>query len=177
MAYTRIGKIVAAKGLQGELVLVHSLGRKTDFAGLNAFFIEDSPGNFIPFFHERSAAKNAEESVIKLEGTDTVGQAAKLLKKNVWMKDEDHQRFVDNNSALVLLGYILKDHGLAVGEITEIVEMTHQLLATVIRNGNEALVPIHPDNIIERNITEKYIDIAVPDGLWDVYAPGSSSEE
>ena len=76
-----IGKIVASFGLQGELVIRHALGRKTDLKDLKVLFIEDRSGNQIPYFVVSAKAKNHEEVFVKLEGIDSREAASLLLKK------------------------------------------------------------------------------------------------
>ena len=40
--YFKIGKFAASHGLTGELILAHSLGKKTALPGLEALFLETS---------------------------------------------------------------------------------------------------------------------------------------
>jgi 16S rRNA processing protein RimM len=42
--YYNIGKFAGSHGLQGELLLVHELGKKTSLKGLQALFIEEKKG-------------------------------------------------------------------------------------------------------------------------------------
>jgi len=39
--YFKIGKLVAAFGVNGQLILQHELGKKTSLKGLQAIFIEE----------------------------------------------------------------------------------------------------------------------------------------
>ena len=55
--YFKIGKFAASHGLLGELILQHSLGKKTTLKGLEALFIEEQPDNFIPYFIEKTSIK------------------------------------------------------------------------------------------------------------------------
>ena len=48
--YFKIGKLAASFGLKGELVLEHSLGKKTALKGLEVIFLEDKKDSFIPYF-------------------------------------------------------------------------------------------------------------------------------
>ena len=41
MEYFKIGKLVAAFGIKGEMILKHSLGKKSALKGLKAIFIEE----------------------------------------------------------------------------------------------------------------------------------------
>ena len=81
MEYFKIGKLVAAHGLKGELVLKHSLGKKTSLKGLQAIFIEEKKDSFLPWFIETTKIKNENEIYLKLEGVDTREAAMKLVTK------------------------------------------------------------------------------------------------
>lgn len=39
--YFRIGKLVATYGVKGEIILQHSLGKKTSLRSLDAVFVEE----------------------------------------------------------------------------------------------------------------------------------------
>ena len=39
--YIPIGKLIAAHGLQGDLILQHSLGKRSNLTGIQALFIEE----------------------------------------------------------------------------------------------------------------------------------------
>ena len=39
--YFKVGKLIAVHGLKGELLLKHTLGKKTSLRGLQAIFVED----------------------------------------------------------------------------------------------------------------------------------------
>ena len=83
--YFHIGKIVASHGLNGEVVLQHALGKKTDLKGLQTIFIEERKSSFLPYFVESTTAKNKEEVYIKLEGFNTKESARRLNQKEVWL--------------------------------------------------------------------------------------------
>jgi 16S rRNA processing protein RimM len=63
--YFKIGKLAASFGLKGELVLKHSLGKKTSLKGLETIFIEDGKENFMPYFLESTSIKNDTGSIYK----------------------------------------------------------------------------------------------------------------
>jgi len=46
--YFKIGKLVAVHGLKGDLLLKHTLGKKTSLKGLQAIFIEEKKNLFFP---------------------------------------------------------------------------------------------------------------------------------
>ena len=59
--YFKIGKLAASHGLKGDLVLQHSLGKKTSLKGLESIFIEDKKDSFLPYFIESTKIKSDDD--------------------------------------------------------------------------------------------------------------------
>jgi 16S rRNA processing protein RimM len=83
--YFKIGKLAASFGLKGDLVLQHSLGKKTTLKGLETIFLEEGKDNFMPYFITSTSIKNDAEVYVKLEGIDSKEVARKLTPKEVWI--------------------------------------------------------------------------------------------
>lgn len=167
--YFKIGKLSASTGLKGELVLKHSLGKKTSLKGLEAIFIEDRKDSFIPYFIESAKARSENETVIKLEGVDIVETARKLTPKEVWLTEEDFKKFAAKSSPIALLGFNIIHENEDLGEILEVIEQPHQVLCTILLNGKEALIPIHEDSLEKVDTKNRRVYVNLPDGLLDIY--------
>jgi 16S rRNA processing protein RimM len=83
--YFKIGKLVSAFGLKGELILQHNLGKKTSLKGLQALFVEERKSSFIPWFIESTRIKGEEDIYLKLQDVNTREAAIKLTQKEVWL--------------------------------------------------------------------------------------------
>src|SRR5689334_8560633 len=105
--YFKIGKLVAVHGLKGELVLKHSLGKKTSLKGLQAIFIEDKKDSFLAWFIEAVRIKNEDEVYLKPEGIDTREAAMKLAQKEIWVTDTDFKKFAAKTAPSNILGYTI----------------------------------------------------------------------
>src|SRR5262245_43444924 len=105
--YFKVGKFVAAHGLKGELLLKHTLGKKTSLKGLQAVFVEEKKDSFIPWFIESSKIKNEEETYVKLEGVDTREAAIKITQKEIWLPETDFKKFAAKSAPANLLGYVI----------------------------------------------------------------------
>lgn len=167
--YFKIGKFAASHGLDGTLVLVHSLGKKTALKDLETLFIQENKDNFMPYFIESTSVKNDTEVYVKLEGIDNKETARKYTPKEVWMTAEDFERFAAKSSPISMLGYDLIDGKNNLGEIIEVLEQPHQILCTIMYKGNEALVPVHAGNLIKMDQKNKKVYVEVPEGLLDIY--------
>src|ERR1700738_901509 len=105
--YIHIGRIVASFGLKGEVILKHALGNKTMLKGVEAIFIEQNKGSYLPYFVASSKAKDHEEMYVKLETVDTKESANRLATKNVWLLDEDFRKLAGKSAPISLLGFQL----------------------------------------------------------------------
>lgn len=167
--YYKIGKLAASSGLKGELILQHSLGKKTSLKGLAAIFMEERKDSFIPYFIQSARTRNENETVIKLEGIDVMEAARKLTPKEVWLAEDDFKKFAAKSSPIALLGFNIIHNNEDLGEILEVMEQPHQLLCTIRVNGKEALIPIHADNLEKVDAKNRKVYVNLPDGLLDIY--------
>jgi len=169
MNYNSIGKLVASFGIKGELVLLHHLGKKTSLKGLEAVFVEMIKGEMLPYFIQSAKIKSEEEIYLKLEGVDSKEAAGKLRQKEVWLTEEDFQKYSSKSSIISLLGFHLIDEGTDRGPILEIIEQPHQMLARIDLAGKEALVPLHSESLQKIDKKKKQVHVILPEGLLDVY--------
>ena len=147
MQYFKIGKFAASHGLTGELVLQHSLGKRTDLKGLEMVFLEQTKDNFLPHFIESGTVKSDTETYLKLEGISSKESARKFTPKDVWLQEDDFKKFAAKAAPIAMLGYDLIDGKINLGEIIEVNEQPHQILCTIMYKGNEALIPVHEGNL------------------------------
>jgi 16S rRNA processing protein RimM len=109
MNYRNIGKIVAVFGLQGEVVLLHRLGKKTGLKGLKAIFLEERRDEMLPWFVEGTRVKSDSEVYVKLEGLDTKEAARKVVQKEVWLTQADFEQFAGKSAPISMVGFRLFD--------------------------------------------------------------------
>ncbi len=169
MNYNSIGKIVASFGVKGEIILLHHLGKKTSLKGLEALFVEIVKGEMLPYFIQSAKIKSGEEIYLKLEGVDTKEAAAKLRQKEIWLTEEDFEKYSAKSAIISLLGFHLIDEGTDRGAILEIIEQPHQMLARIDLNGKEALIPLHEQSLQKIDKKKKQVHVILPEGLLDVY--------
>ena len=168
--YFSIGKLVATFGLQGELILKHSLGKKSALKGVEAIFLEERPDSFIPYFVQQSSAKDHEHIYLKLEGIDTKEAARPLVQTRVYLLEADFKKQAGSATPLSLLGFTVQDeqHG-ALGVIEEVIEMPMQVLAKVMIKGQEALLPLNEQSLLKIDKKKQVVYRDQPDGLLDIY--------
>jgi 16S rRNA processing protein RimM len=169
MEYFKIGKLVAVHGLKGELLLKHTLGKKTSLKGLQAIFIEEKKNSFLPWFIESVKIKSDEEIFLKLEGVNTREAAVKLVQKEIWIPEADFKKFSPKTSPGNLLGYTIINEKAFLGEILEVIEQPYQLLCRLEMNNKEVLIPLNEDTLQKIDHKKKQVNVQLPDGLLEIY--------
>ena len=167
--YFKIGKLVAVHGLKGELLLKHELGKKTSMKGLETVFIEEKKNSFLPWFIQSTKIKNNDELYLKLEGIDTRESAMRLVRKELWVPQEQFKKLAAKSAPSGLLGYTIVNNGEALGEILELIEQPHQLLCRLDIKGKEVLIPLHEHSLQKVDHKKKHVLVELPDGLLEIY--------
>lgn len=167
--YYNIGKLVAAFGVKGELILKHHLGKKTALAGLETLFIEEKKEEFLPYFIENTRIKNETEIYLKLEGVNAKESAQRLVQKPIWLAAEDFHKHAARSAPISLLGFHVIHEGKDLGEILEVIEQPHQLLCRIEISGKEVLLPVHTETLQKVDKKKKQVLLDLPDGLLDIF--------
>jgi 16S rRNA processing protein RimM len=167
--YRQIGKLVATHGLKGELILQHSLGKKTDFKGVEALFVEMRKDDLLPYFLCKATAKTDQESWLLLEEIDTKEKAKLLTPKPVWVTEEVFLQLADHQAPISLLGYQMWEGDQLIGEVKSVIEQPHQVLCAIDFEGNEALIPLHAETLVKVDAKARKVHVQLPEGLLDLY--------
>jgi 16S rRNA processing protein RimM len=167
--YFNIGKLVATFGVKGELILKHSLGKKTSLNGLETIFIEEKKDELLPWFIEATRIKSDTEIYIKLEGLDAKEPAQRLVQRPIWLTADDFHKFAARSAPISLLGYHVLHQGEDLGEILEVIEQPHQVLCRIELNGKEVLLPVHTETLQKVDKNKKQVILDLPDGLLDIF--------
>ncbi|MFZ9694456.1 MAG: ribosome maturation factor RimM [Chitinophagaceae bacterium] len=168
-SYFKIGKFVSAHGLKGELILQHELGKATELKGVEALFIEDKKGSFLPYFIQIAKKKSAEEVVVQIEGVDVREKALLLASKPVWIPEEEFHRLADRSAPANLLGYAIVENKKSLGIIEEVIEQPQQLVCRILINEKEVLIPLNESTLVKINHAKKIVEVTLPEGLLNIY--------
>lgn len=170
--YIQIGKIATSHGLNGEILLTHSLGKKADFKNVKAIFLEESKGKYLPWFVQNGKARTDEESIVKLEGIDSKESSKRILHKKVWLRRSDFEANTAPNAAISLLGYMVYNEEEPLSKVEEVIEQPHQVLLQITYKGKEMLLPLHEETLDGIDRDNKSVYLTLPDGLLEVYLEG-----
>ena len=167
--YRSIGKIVSSFGLKGEVILLHQLGKKTSLKGLEVLFIEEKKDQMLPYFIKSTRIKSENEIYLQLEGIDVKEKAKPVLQKQVWLTEDDFEKYAGKTSPISLLGYHIINEDDDLGEILEVIEQPHQLICRINWNNKEVLIPLHEQTIKKIDKKKKEVRVELPEGLLDIY--------
>ena len=167
--YLPLGKFTASHGLNGELILQHNLGKRTKLTGIKALFVEEKKDQFLPWFIEKAQARNEQETLIKLEGISTRENAQRLVRRAVWLTEEEFEKQVPRSAPVKLLGYQVYEEEKNLGEILELIEQPHQLLCRLQMEGKEVFIPLHEDSLNRVDHKKRIVYVTLPEGLLDIY--------
>jgi 16S rRNA processing protein RimM len=169
ISYRNIGKIVSSFGLKGELIIQHHLGKKISPARIKVIFLEQKKDELLPFFLESARKKSDDELFVKLEGLDNKESAARFLRKEVWLKEEEMKLHAQKNNPIGWVGFHLLNGREDLGEILEVIEQPHQILCRLEISSREVLIPVNEETLDKIDHTGKKLLLTLPDGLLEVY--------
>jgi 16S rRNA processing protein RimM len=167
--YYKIGKLAATFGLEGQLILEHSLGKKTSLKGLENIFIEEKKDSFLPYFIVSAKIKNDKEVYLKLEGISAKETARPFVKREVWLLENDFKKFAASAAPISLLGFMVIHEDEELGEVCEVIEQPHQVVCKIMMNGKEVLIPVHQDSLDKIDKKNRKLFVNLPEGLLDIY--------
>jgi 16S rRNA processing protein RimM len=165
----RIGKIAAAHGLKGALVLTHIIGHNKWLKAKDTLFIAMSKDSYIPYFVTAAKAAKQDEYMLQLDDVNTVESARRLVGKHVYVNEEVLEAHA-KDSPLMWIGFDITDsqHG-KLGIIDDMVLAAVQWLAKVNHDGAEVLIPMIPEIVKQIDLKKKTVLVTMPDGLLEIY--------
>lgn len=164
-----MGKLVAAHGLKGELLLKHELGKPSELEGVEAIFLEDKAGSFLPYFIQSAKKKSENEILLLLEGIDIREKAMPLANKTVWIPEDLFHQLADGSAPANLLGYEIIEGKTKLGIIEEVIEQPPQLLCRIRMQEKEVLIPLNESTLLRISHAKKTVKVSLPEGLLDIY--------
>ena len=166
-SHISVGYVRKIHGTQGELRLVFD----HDLIALPSYlFVGDQ--NPLPYFIESIRDVDQGAFLVKFEEVNGREEAQHLSGKAVQIKAEDLDKVfkVQKDNYSYLIGFELRsDKDQKIGKIIAVEEMPLQTLLTVEIQGAEALIPLHEEMILSKDVKSKQIVLNLPEGLLDLY--------
>lgn len=165
-----IGYIQKFRGLQGEVEL-----QFTDDPfdrGSAEYLVLKIDEILVPFFLENYRFKNNDTAILKFEDIDNDVKAKKLVGLQVYyplehLNDEENQEL---SSLKALTGFTLYDESFGeVGIINMVDDSSYNTLFYVDHpKKGELVLPYHDDFLVDYNIANRTITLALPQGIIDL---------
>lgn len=165
-----LGYVAKLHGFKGEVSLFLDVTNPSDYASLDAVFIEINQ-QLTPFFVESLKLKNKGFAAVKFEGVDTENDAKVLLRKRCYLPasilpDLDDKHFYDHE----IEGFTVIDHEKGnVGILSQVVDLSVNPLLQIDNKGTEILIPFVEGLIVKVDRKKKELHVAAPPGLIDMY--------
>jgi len=164
--YTSVGILRKPHGLSGAFSFMLTRELKSLKKYPTHFFLEVK-GTFVPYFVSKIDLKDIFSGYINFEDVDTVEKAKALVNSELYLDEKAVSTFFKKAAEEYdfLIGYAAYDKENELGLITGILSHPAQILAEISVNGNEVLIPIVDDLVLDIDKRKKKIVFAVPEGL------------
>lgn len=165
--FIKVGQILKTVGKRGAIKLLIEEDFYEDIEKCSYLFIKNR-GNYVPYFIEHIDDSN--DIVVKFEDINNPEDAAKLALQEMYLRQIDiHSEYGGSIVTLTQLeDYVLYDHGVKIGTIAELRQLPQQLIAYLIYEGKEVMVPLHKSLITSIDDQQKSIYMELPDGIFDL---------
>ena len=171
-----IARILKSNGTDGE-VLMTFLGMDPEEINLKEPVFVEFDGLPVPFFFESFTRRGNNRALVHLTGVRSLADADELAGRDVFLETSDEEDEED------IIGWTVLDaKGTVVGTVRDYEDIPGNLCIWVERDstdkpwnddmpqahdkpGNDVLLPLHDDLILEVNPETKTIMLEIPDGL------------
>lgn len=164
-----IGKFQKTHALKGELNALLDVGEEYVADG-NALIVE-TDGALVPYYSESIRPKGASSYLIKLEGVDSVDEAAELVNHEIWAPKDvvrEYEGDVMFEDDLEGFAVIDSEYG-EIGELEYIDSSTeNELMVVRTPDGGEVFIPLVDSFILDIDEEGHKIHTSIPEGLIDL---------
>ena len=169
MEKIKIGKIVNAVALRGEVKVYHYSDYKERFEEIDNILLEHK-GKYEEYSIEGTRYQN-EMVILKLKGVSDRNAAEALKERDVYITEADLRELPEDTFYVRdLIGCIAlnAETGGKIGEITDVLQNSAQDIYKIkLPNGKEALIPVVSEFVKEVDIEKKIVKIKLIPGFID----------
>lgn len=172
-----LGKITRRHGLQGNIFLKLDTDQPEMYQKLDSIFVEIN-GLLVPFFVAKQSWSKGDTLIISFKNS-TEALVEQSLGKDVYMPLSTLPKLTGNKFYYhEVVGFeIREEDGKSCGTIVSINDQTAQHYFYLDLAGTQIIIPIIKEWILELNREEKYLKMALPEGLMDVFLIPSKKDE
>ncbi len=169
MEKIKIGKIVNAVALRGEVKVYHYSDYKERFEELDSVLIEHK-GKYEEYGIE-GVRYQKEMVILKLKGVSDRNAAEALKERDIYITEADLRELPEDTfyiRDLIGCKALSADDGSEIGEITDVLQNSAQDIYQIrLANGKETLIPVVAEFVKEVDIEHKTVKIRLIPGFID----------
>lgn len=169
MERIKIGKIVNAVALRGEVKVYHYTDYKERFEEIEEILVEHK-GKYQPYRIE-SVRYQKNTAIIKLKGVNDRNAAETLKERDIYITENELRELPEDTfyvKDLIGCSVLNIENGKEIGKITDVLQNSAQDIYQIeLASGKEALIPVVAEFVKEVNIAEKYVKIQLIPGFID----------
>ncbi len=168
-----IGYVQKAHGIAGAVTLTFEPEWETILEESKILLIEND-GILVPWPVEEDGMRiiTARSAIVKLRWIDGALEARKLNGKKVFLPQQTVGLKANPTGINSWIGFAIRDEeGLLSGTILHIDDYSGNIVFTIDLDGSTALIPFHPDLLVNVNEAEKRVTLKIPEGLFDSDVP------
>ena len=164
--YLEIGKITSTHGIKGEMRFQPWCDGPEFLAKFKTLYFDKKGEKAVKI----KARPNGEMAILKIDGVDTVEEAAKLRDKVLYMKRSDAklsdgQYFIQELMDCTV--YDADDESICYGVLTDVSQTGANDVWHIEKDGKEYLIPAIPPVVISTDVEAGVIKIRPLRGIFD----------
>ncbi len=163
--YFEIGLINSTHALKGELKVRNYSNSQKRFEELKSILIKNGD-EYVSYDIEKVRYQN-DVVLLKLQGVDTIEQAETLKGKSIYIERKDAPKLNDDEYYVAdLIGSKVYEGDTLLGELSDVFTAGAADVYVIKNKGKEdLLLPALKSVILETDVENKIIKVAVPEGL------------
>jgi 16S rRNA processing protein RimM len=165
MEKIKIGQVVNVVGLSGEVKIYSYAEDPSRFEKLDRIFLGEE------LYPVEKVRYKANMPIVKVAGIDDRNGGEKMRGRDVFMAEEDLEDLPPGEYYIKdLLGFdVITQEGEHLGKLKDISTATAQKLYCVEKKDGKMLyIPGVPQFILEKNVKDKIVKVALPKGLLEL---------
>jgi 16S rRNA processing protein RimM len=162
-----VGHSKKPKGIDGYLKIHIEEQYVFDVSNARAIFL-DLDGSRVPFLIEKFVIDS--QLLIKLDEVDSPQDAEACASKTLYLDAKEVTAAPQEDQTHPLVAYAVIDQdSQPYGHIVSIEEYPNQLMAFITKEELTIMLPLHEDNILDLNETDRIIQLDIPEGMDELY--------
>ncbi len=165
MEKIKIGRIVNAVALRGEVKVYNYSGYKERYEELSRIIVEDKEYDIEKVRYQQHMV------ILKLAGVDDRNAAEAMKNKDVFITEDDLLELPEDTfyiRDLIGLAVINEEDQQVIGKIKDVLQPSSQDIYVVKREeGSDVLIPVVSQFVKEVNVEEGFVKVRLIEGMMD----------